>query len=178
MRIIHGELSGRRLHIPKHIQARPTTDLARESLFNILNNRLDYTNLVVLDLFSGTGAISYEFASLGASEITCIENNFKHATAIKQNCDTLRISNILVVKSDVFKYLSSCQKTFDVIFADPPYDLPQIADLPGLIMDAEILKKDGFLIIEHGPSTKFTQGIVPFETRHYGKVHFSFFSFN
>jgi len=177
MRIIHGEHSGRRLQLPKSIKARPTTDFAREGLFNILNNRVDFTELTVLDLFSGTGAIGYEFASLGTKEIVSVEINYRHVTAIQSNCDILGIKTIRVIKADAIKYIESNKRKFDIIFADPPYDMPILSSIPDRIREAEILNPDGTLIMEHGPSTKFHETKGYQETRKYGKVHFSFFEF-
>ena len=177
MRVIHGEFSGRRLHLPKSIKARPTTDFAREGLFNILRNRVDFTEISVLDLFAGTGAIGYEFASLGTKDIVSVEINYRHVTAIQNNCEILGITTLRAIKADAIKYIESNKRKFDLIFADPPYDIPILASIPDLIREAEILSHDGLLIMEHGPSTKFheTQGYQ--QTRKYGKVHFSFFEF-
>lgn len=175
MRIIHGEHSGRRIHLPKSLRARPTTDQAREGLFNILNNRYDLTGFRVLDLFAGTGSISYEFASLGCQSIISIDKDHFHVAAIKKNCDVIGLSAIRVIRRDAFRFLRSRGSQFDIIFADPPYDMPNIKDIPDIIIKSGCLDKNGLLILEHGPSNDFTSHKDWQETRKYGKVHFSFF---
>ncbi len=176
MRIIHGEHSGRRIHIPKNLRARPTTDQARESLFNILYNRVEFSELKVLDLFAGTGSISYEFASLGCPDIVSIDNDRFHVAAIQKNCDDVGLSAIRAIKSDVFKYIKYPGRKFDLIFADPPYDLKDLSEIPDKILNSGCLLPEGLLILEHGPSNSFTEHTAWQETRKYGKVHFSFFS--
>lgn len=175
MRIIHGEHSGRRIHLPKRLRARPTTDQARESLFNILNNRYELDGYRVLDLFAGTGSISYEFASLGCKSIISIDKDSFHVASIKKNCDEIGLSAISVIRSDVFRFLASSGSKFDMIFADPPYDMKNLKDIPDIIIDSGCLATDGLLILEHGPSNNFNDHKALDETRKYGKVHFSFF---
>lgn len=170
-------MSGRRIHVPKSLKARPTTDMARESLFNILMNKIDFDDIMVLDLFAGTGAISYEFASLGTPHIFAVDNNYKQVTAIQKNCEDLNVNSIIPLKADAFRYISSCRQQFDLIFADPPYDLTNFDTIPGLIKEAGILKENGLFILEHGPTRKFSNIEGWTETRKYGKVNFSFFSF-
>ena len=177
MRIIHGQLSGRRLDLPGNLKARPTTDLARESLFNILINRLDIEELAVLDLFAGTGAISYEFASLGCTNITSIDSNFQHVEQIRKNCEKLNITCVKAIRTDVFRFLKNTQQRYDLVFADPPYDLPNLQDIPELIRTSGIVKAGGLFIMEHGPKHQFSSTEGFSEIRRYGKVHFSFFSF-
>ncbi|MEA1875837.1 MAG: RsmD family RNA methyltransferase [Bacteroidota bacterium] len=176
MRIIHGEHSGRRITIPKQLRARPTTDQARENLFNILMNRYDMTNIRVLDLFAGTGSISYEFASLGCPEVICIENDRFHVAGIQKNCETIGLNAINVIRTDVFRFLSKPNRQFDIIFADPPYDLPILADIPTLVLNSGSMVQNSLFILEHGPSNNFKENSSWQETRKYGKVHFSFFS--
>jgi len=176
MRIIHGEHSGRRINLPKQLRARPTTDQARENLFNILMNRYDMTKLRVLDLFTGTGSISYEFASLGCTDITSIDNDRFHVASIKKNCETIGLDSINVIRMDVFRFLDKPNRQFDIVFADPPYDLPNLTKIPELILNSGILADDSILILEHGPSNNFREQTSWLETRKYGKVHFSFFS--
>jgi len=176
MRIINGYLSGRKPVLPKNLQARPTTDRARESLFNILRNRLDFEDCRVLDLFSGTGSISYEFASLGCRDITCVERDRIHCAAIRKNIEILDIQTIRLIETDVFNFLKKGVHPFDAIFADPPYDHPQLTHLPSLIIGQHKLAPDGVFILEHGPSVSFKEYPGFVEMRQYGKVHFSFFS--
>ena len=176
MRIIHGEHSGRRIHIPKHLRARPTTDQARESLFNILIHRQNLTEARVLDLFAGTGSISYEFASLGCPNIISIDNDNFHIAAIKKNCEVIGLSAITAIRSDVFRFIKFAGEPFNIVFADPPYDLPKLSSIPDQVIDSGCLAENGQLILEHGPSSKFSDHPNWNETRKYGKVHFSFFS--
>jgi 16S rRNA (guanine(966)-N(2))-methyltransferase RsmD len=175
MRIISGTLSGRRPVVPKSLQARPTTDMARLGLFNILRNRIDFEECRVLDLFSGTGIISFEFASLGCRDITCVERDRIHCSAIRKNLDLLDISSVRLVETDAFNFLKKGMHPFDVIFADPPYDHPLLDKLPGLIIGTGKLTGDGFFVLEHGPDRNFTEVHGFTEVRLYGKVHFSFF---
>jgi 16S rRNA (guanine(966)-N(2))-methyltransferase RsmD len=177
VRIIHGELSGRIPFIPKNLDARPTTDLARGALFNILLNRFDFDQLRVLDLFAGTGLISYEFASLGCRDITAVERDRFHCDAIRKNIDMLKLTGLRLVQTDVFRYLEKHPEPFDIIFADPPYDHPRIMLLPELVSKQGILKNNGTFILEHGPGLNFSEHQGFAESREYGKVHFSFFSY-
>lgn len=183
MRIISGIYGGRRLSPPKNITARPTTDFAKESLFNLLNNRIDFEGIDVLDLFAGTGGIGIECISRGAREVTAVEIAHVQQNWIIACCKQLGIRNLSLIRGDVFKFLSACRTKYDLIFADPPYALDQIPALPDLILDLthgqqggnSILKEDGWLVIEHGKDTDFTSHPRHVETRTYGSVHFSFF---
>ena len=175
MRIISGTYGGRRLSPPKNITARPTTDFAKESLFNLLNNRLDFEGIDVLDLFAGTGGIGIECASRGAREVTAVEIAHVQQNWIISCCRQLGIRNLRVIRGDVFKFLSACRTKYDLIFADPPYALEELAALPDLILQQDILKEDGWLVVEHGKDTNFTDHPRHVETRTYGSVHFSFF---
>jgi len=174
MRIIHGKYRSRRLIIPKKLKARPTTDQARESLFNILINRVCFEDVKVLDLFSGTGSISMEFASLGTQDITLIEKNKFQIQFINKNIELLGIESISVIQGDVFTFLKRENVKYDIIFADPPFDLQGIGQLPELITPL-LSDTQSVLILEHGPSTTFDGHPGLRETRRYGKVHFSFF---
>lgn len=176
MRITNGPLSGRKPIIPKNLKARPTTDVAREALFNILRNRIDFESVRVLDLFSGTGSISYEFASLGCPYILAVEWDRFHCEAIRKNLKLLDIRTVQLYQTDVFSFLSRNQNSFDLIFADPPYDHKHLADLPELIFASPLLKPEGLFILEHGPDQSFADHPKWKETRVYGKVHFTFFS--
>jgi 16S rRNA (guanine(966)-N(2))-methyltransferase RsmD len=160
---------------PKNITARPTTDFAKESLFNLLNNRMDFEGIDVLDLFAGTGGIGIECVSRGAREVTAVEIAHVQQNWIISCCKQLGIRNLSVIRGDVFKFLSACRQKYDLIFADPPYALEQLPALPDMILDACILKEDGWLVIEHGKDTDFTSHPNHVETRTYGSVHFSFF---
>jgi len=175
MRIVSGSLKGRRIQAPAHLPVRPTTDFAKESLFNILNNHVDFNDLHVLDLFAGIGSISYEFASRGAKLVLAVENNPKCADFIKQTTEKLHIENIHVMRTDVFAYIAKTRQTFDLIFADPPYDLSTINLLPSLIFEHNLLNPNGFFILEHSESYDFSAVPQFSELRKYGKVHFSFF---
>ena len=177
MRIVSGKLKGRRFSPPASFHARPTTDQARENLFNILNNLIDFEGQQVLDLFGGTGAISYEFASRGVGNITCVEKNYAHYRFIRQTIESFGIgSQVKVVKADVLKFLKKIPQQYTLIFADPPFDLPQLSQIPGIIMNSGILNNEGFFILEHGPDYNFEDFPFHYQTRHYGKVNFSIFS--
>lgn len=176
MRIISGIYRGRRLSPPKNITARPTTDFAKESLFNLLNNRLDFEGIDMLDLFAGTGGISIECVSRGAREVTAVEIAHVQQNWIISCCKQLGIRNLSVIRGDVFKFLNACRTKYDLIFADPPYALEQLPTLPDVILSQDILKENGWLVIEHGKDTDFTSHPRHFETRTYGSVHFSFFT--
>lgn len=180
MRIISGIYGGRRLSPPKNITARPTTDFAKESLFNLLNNRIDFEGIDVLDLFAGTGGIGIECVSRGAREVTAVEIAHVQQNWIISCCKHLGIRNLSLIRGDVFKFISACHTQYDLIFADPPYALDRIEELPELILGsnsgaASLLKENGWLVIEHGKDTDFTSHPNHIETRTYGSVHFSFF---
>ena len=144
-------------------------------LFNLLNNRLDFEGIDVLDLFAGTGGIGIECVSRGAREVTAVEIAHVQQNWIISCCRQLGIRNLSVIRGDVFKFLSACRTKYDLIFADPPYALEELAALPDLILQQDILKEDGWLVVEHGKDTNFTDHPRHVETRTYGSVHFSFF---
>lgn len=175
MRIIGGRYKGRRIEPPSDFKARPTTDFAREGLFNILSNRVDFELLNVLDLFSGTGSISYEFASRGAALVHLVDINAKHIAGIKRIIKDTGMENIRPIHIDVKRYLKTCRIKYDIVFADPPYDLPWLKELPDLITSSDIIKDDGFFILEHPRDLSFTDHKLFFEHRNYGGVNFSFF---
>ncbi|TAJ15706.1 16S rRNA (guanine(966)-N(2))-methyltransferase RsmD [Marinilabiliaceae bacterium JC017] len=176
MRIVSGQLKGIRFSPPKSFSARPTTDFAKENLFNVLGNRIDFEDQKVLDLFGGTGSISYEFASRGCQHITCIEKNFKHYKFISDTVKKLKLdTQIRPFKYCSFKYLEKCDETFDIIFADPPFDLKTLDNLPDLVFSRPILSENGFFILEHSDKKSFSNHPHFFEVRKYGKVHFSLF---
>lgn len=175
MRIVSGTHKGRRINPDKSFKARPTTDFAKENLFNVLNNMIDFEGLSVLDLFGGTGGISYEFASRGAKKIICVEMNHRHFSFIQKTCKELEFEQILPVRSDVFRFLRNCPQKFDVIFADPPYEMDAIETIPDLVFDKNLLNADGILIVEHSSKTDFSTHPDFDEIRKYGSVNFSFF---
>jgi 16S rRNA (guanine966-N2)-methyltransferase len=175
VRIISGKYRGRKISPPAGFRARPTTDYARESLFNILNNRIDFETVEVLDLFSGTGSISFEFASRGATAVHLVEKDSGNLSFIRRTINELKMRNIRPLHIDVKAYLKTCHYKYDVVFADPPYELPWLAELPELVIDASILKHDGFFILEHPKSYHFAGKKYFYEHRDYGSVNFSFF---
>ncbi len=177
MRIIGGKYRGRRIIPPSGFKARPTTDFAREGLFNILNNRIDFETVNVLDLFSGTGSISYEFASRGAASVHLVEKDIKHIAGIRHIIKDMGFENIKPVHIDVMAYLKTCSVKYDMVFADPPYDLSWLKELPDLVMDSDIINENGFFILEHPRGLNFNNHRLFFEHRNYGGVNFSFFKY-
>ena len=178
MRIVSGNLKGRRFSPPSNFKARPTTDYAKENLFNVLANRYNFEELKVLDLFSGTGSISFEFASRGCKNITSLELNYNHYRFILRCIHDLHLQEyISCIKGDAFKYIEKSNDSFDLIFADPPFDLPKAEEIPSLIMNSRLLKKNGLLIMEHSDKKKYSEHTNFFENRDYGKVNFSFFQY-
>lgn len=176
MRIIGGTYKGKQIIAPKNLPVRPTTDFAKEGLFNILNNKIDFEDLTVLDLFCGTGNISLEFASRGAKKIYAVDKHTPCLNFIKDTSKSLKINNIFIDRADVFKYLEKSTSSFDLIFADPPYELENIDLIYDLVFKNNVLNVDGYLIIEHGQTTDLSGKKNHIETRKYGNVHFSFFS--
>ncbi len=176
MRIIAGSLRGRRLNPPTTLPVRPTTDMARESLFNILNNYVDYEECTVLDLFAGTGAVSLEFVSRGAKEVISVDINAQCIDFIKSVALQFKVTNLRAVRSDVFDLLKRAYKRFDIVFADPPYSLDNLGQLPNLIFDANLLTDDGIFVLEHPREYQFEDHPHFWQHRHYGKVNFTFFA--
>lgn len=176
MRIIGGQYKGRIISPVAGLKARPTTDFARESLFNILNNRVDFKSISVLDLFSGTGAIGFEFASRGVEVVHMIEKDHKHISGIRQNIEKIGITNIKPVHIDVKAFLKTCKFKYDIVFADPPYDLGWLANIPDLVISSGVMKASGFFILEHPRALRFGDHELFYEHRNYGSVNFSFFS--
>ncbi len=176
MRIIGGEHGGRRFNPPtKMPHTRPTTDVAKEGLFNILQHQVDFASMKTLDLFGGTGSISYELASRGAYKLTIVEKDPAMYEFIKKTADTLRLENFNVIKMDVFRYINQCAEKFDFIFAGPPYALTSIDDIPRLVFEKKLLEKDGRFVLEHTPRNDYKS--FPFFTseRNYGTTVFSIF---
>jgi 16S rRNA (guanine(966)-N(2))-methyltransferase RsmD len=179
MRIISGKYKGRRISPPKGLPVRPTTDMSKEALFNVLNNHFSFEGLKVLDLFAGTGNISYEFASRGSSPITAVDGDFGCVKFIKQVATEYDF-NIAATKSDVFKFLEKNNATFDIIFADPPYALDQATfeRIVLLVFDKNTLNNDGMMVIEHSKYTKLDHMIHFSFKKSYGGSIFSFFELN
>ena len=175
MRIISGTFKGRRFQLPKNLKARPTTDFAKENLFNILSNRIDFEEIRVLDLFAGTGSIGFECLSRGALSVTFVEQYTLHVHFIKEVMQKLSCENGSVVTGDVYRYIETNASTFQFIFADAPYDDPKMESIPDRIFSSKLLSQDGLLIVEHGRSTKYDKHPNFMEERTYGSVHFSFF---
>ncbi len=175
MRIISGKFKGKRINPPQNITARPTTDFAKESLFNLLNNRIDIEDADVLDLFSGTGSISLECVSRGAREVIGIELAQRQADFIRKTIAQLNITNYRLLRTDVFRFLDSCKIQFDFIFADPPYDLPTLPTLPQIIFEKGLLKTDGIFVLEHPTKYDFSEHPHFCDHRNYGSVNFTFF---
>lgn len=175
MRIISGSHKGRHIPIRKNLTARPTTDFAKENLFNIISNQINIEGLDVLDLFAGTGSISFEFASRGCSSIITVEKDYKSYSFIKKTAVELGFDMLRAVKVDAFKFIEINKQKYDLIFADPPYDNKDLKKLPDLLFNSGALKNDGWFILEHGKTHEFTSNEHLFDTRKYGSVHFSFF---
>ena len=176
MRIIGGDLGGRRLHPPSKMpHTRPTTDMAKEGLFNILQNNLDFEGLRTLELFGGTGNISYELASRGAADLTVVEKDPAMAAFIGRSAGELGLKNLHVIRQDVFKYLHLCTESFDFIFADPPYALETMDELPGIIAAKELLKPDGWFVLEHEYRNDYREFPRFAAHRQYGTTVFSIF---
>ncbi len=176
MRIIGGSFNRRVLRPPSGLPVRPTTDKAKESLFNILNNYIDFEDVRVLDLFAGTGSISFEFASRGATEVLAVDRDIRCVRYIQKVKQELGMTNLKVIKADAFHLPAYIQPGFDIIFCDPPYDMAGVDKLPGLIESKKLLLPGAFLIIEHDKSISFDD-LPAFEfKKNYSKVHFSFLS--
>ncbi len=178
MRIIGGTLKGLRLNPPKNLPVRPTTDMAKEALFNILLNQVDFEGLRVLDLFSGTGNISLEFASRGAENVVSVDRSIQCVHYLKDSARLHKLEQIQVFKDDVFKYLQLETDQFDLIFADPPYDLNRIPEIPKVIFDKNLLIPGGLLIVEHQSLQNLSNHPAFVEQRTYGHSSFSFFKAN
>ena len=176
MRIIGGEMGGRKINPPvKMPYTRPTTDIAKEGLFNILQNNLDLPELKTCDLFGGTGSISYELYSRGVQDGTVVEKDPVMYEFIKKTAAALNLENFKTVKMDVFKYIAQCTETYDLIFAGPPYAMPSIDDLPVKITERNLLKMNGWFVLEHTPRNNYEQFPLFFTSRNYGTTIFSIF---
>ena len=175
MRIITGKFRGKQIHPPVNLPVRPTTDFAKESLFNILNNLIDFEGLHVLDLFAGTGSISYEFFSRGSEIVTAIDNEPRCVAFINKTALEMKAENLEAVREDVFQFLKHPFGQYELIYADPPYDMEGIDTLPGLVLASSVLKEDGLFILEHSRNQDFSQNAGFDQHRNYGNVNFSFF---
>lgn len=175
MRIIRGKYGRRRFDVPSNITARPTTDFARENIFNVLENIIDFEGCEALDLFAGTGAISFELLSRGCSHVTCVEKCSTQYNFIKKVKDILHDENLIMVKGDVFRFLETSSRKYDLIFADPPYDLPDFAEVPERILSSRMLKDGTIVVAEHSGKYDFSDLPHFYEHRAYGSVNFSIF---
>jgi 16S rRNA (guanine(966)-N(2))-methyltransferase RsmD len=176
MRIIGGEHGGRKFNPPNNMPyTRPTTDIAKEGLFNILQHQLDLDNLKTLDLFGGTGSISYELASRGVRDLTIVEKDPAMYEFIKKTSSALRLENFKVIKMDVFKFIQQCDDKFDLIFAGPPYALTSIDDLPKRIFEKQLLQTNGWFVLEHTPKNDYKGFPFYKYERNYGTTVFSIF---
>jgi 16S rRNA (guanine(966)-N(2))-methyltransferase RsmD len=175
MRIISGSHKGRVLRPPQGLPVRPTTDMAKESLFNILNNYIDFESVNVLDLFAGTGNISLEFASRNAISVLSIDLNVRCTDYISKTAADFKFSNLAVIRANVLAFLARSTGKYDVIFADPPYDMADREKIPALIFDNNWLAEEGYFIMEHDKYLSFKDHPYFSEERRYGKIHFSFF---
>lgn len=178
MRIIRGKYGRRRFDPPKNITARPTTDFARENIFNVMENIEDIEGSSVCDLFSGTGAIAFEFLSRGAAEVTAVELALTQVNFIRSVKEKLGDQNLRIIKGDVFKFISGTRKPYDIIFADPPYNLPRFDEIPELVINSALVKPGTLFILEHFGSKDFSSLPGFFERREYGSVNFSMFRIN
>ncbi len=175
MRVIGGNLKGIRFEPPKNIPTRPTTDFAKEGLFNTLNNNFNFDNIKVLDLFGGTGSISYEFASRGCTDITTIEIFPRCADFIKTTIKKHNLTAIKVMQMDVFRFIETAQLQYDVIFAGPPYPLPNLNTIPDLVFQHHLIDGKGWFILEHNPNHNFEQHSNFYRSKNYGTTIFSIF---
>jgi 16S rRNA (guanine966-N2)-methyltransferase len=177
MRIISGTFKGRRFIPPaKNWPTRPTTDIAKEGLFNILNNRIDFEETIMLDLFGGTGSHCYEFISRGCTDATYVDTHGPAVAFVKNVSEELKITDcISIQKMDVFKFIAGSKKSYDYIFAGPPYPLPTLNTIPAKIFETQILAEDGLFIMEHNPNHNFKAHKNYVEERNYGSTIFSFF---
>jgi 16S rRNA (guanine(966)-N(2))-methyltransferase RsmD len=178
LRIISGKNKGRKIIAPAHLPVRPTTDFAKEGLFDILTNHFVFSETDILDLFAGTGNISYEFISRDAKSVIAVDNNYGCIKFIQQTSEKLNYKNLNAIRADYKVFIKHTGKKWDIIFADPPYDMEDIENLPALIFEKQLLKPNGWLIIEHGKNTDLRKYPDFFDHRVYGHVNFSFFTKN
>ena len=170
MRIITGQYKGRHFDIPRSFKARPTTDFAKENIFNVLQNYIDFEDATALDLFAGTGSISLELVSRGCSRVIS-----DHANFIRECFKKLGEDKDLLIRGDVFRFLRTCKQKFDFIFADPPYALEKLPEIPDLVLNGDLLNEEGIFVFEHGKNYDFSDHPRFLEHRSYGSVNFSIF---
>lgn len=175
MRIITGQYKGRHFDIPRTFKARPTTDFAKENIFNVLQGYIDFEGAEALDLFAGTGSISLELTSRGCAKVISVEADRDHAHFIRECFKKLGEERDILIKGDVFRFLKTCKQKFDFIFADPPYALKELPQIPDLILEGGLLKEEGILVFEHGKNYDFSSLPRFLEHRSYGSVNFSLF---
>lgn len=175
MRIIRGKYGRRRFDVPSNISARPTTDFARENIFNVLENLTDLEDADCLDLFAGTGAIRFEFLSRECRHVTAVEKASTQWRFISQVAQRLNVDNFTLIRGDVFRFVATCTGKFDIIFADPPYDLPRFGEIPSLILSSKMLREGTIFVIEHSRNYDFSNLPHFLEHRVYGSVNFSIF---
>ena len=175
MRIITGQFKGRHFDIPRTFKARPTTDFAKENIFNVLNGYIDFDGITALDLFAGTGSISLELVSRGCKEVVSVEKDRDHARFIADCMKKINAENDILIRGDVFRFLKSCHQKFDLIFAAPPYALPELDPLHDLVFEHDLLAADGVFVFEHGKHNDFSAHPRFKEHRSYGSVNFSIF---
>lgn len=175
MRIITGKYKGRHFDIPRSFKARPTTDFAKENIFNVLTGYMDFEGATALDLFSGTGSITLELLSRGCSQVVSVEQDREHHRFISDCLKKLDTQACLPLRGDVFRFLKNCRQQFDLVFADPPYALKELPQVPELVFEHQLLKTDGLLVFEHGKDYDFSQHPHFVEHRVYGSVNFSIF---
>lgn len=176
IRIISGSRKGRKIVAPSNLPVRPTTDFAKEGLFNVLVNRIDFEEVKFLDLFAGTGNISFEMASRGCKNITCVDSDSRCLRFISEMADKLEFPKFKTVRGDAFSFIKSAKGKWDLIFVDPPYEqVETTGTIPKLVFEAGMVEPGGLLIIEHPERIYFTDTSHMLETRKYGKVNFSFF---
>ncbi len=175
MRIITGQYKGRHFDIPRTFKARPTTDFAKENIFNVLQGYVDFDGGEALDLFAGTGSISLELVSRGCSKVISVEADRDHANFIRDCFKKLGEERDILIRGDVFRFLKSCKQKFDFIFADPPYALKELPQIPDIIMGNDMLKEEGIFVFEHGKNYDFSSHPRFLEHRSYGSVNFSLF---
>ena len=176
MRIITGQYKGRHFDVPRSFKARPTTDFAKENIFNVLMQYVDFDGVIALDLFSGTGSIALELLSRGCSQVVSVEVDRDHHRFIQQCVQKLQAeTRMKCIRGDVFRFVKSCHRQFDFIFADPPYALPELPTIPDLVFERQLLAPEGIFVFEHGKDHDFSQHRHFLEHRSYGSVNFSLF---
>lgn len=175
MRIIRGKFGRRRFDVPGNISARPTTDFARENIFNVLENMIDFEGKHALDLFAGTGAITFEFLSRGCASVTAVEKASVQYNFIRKVAQQLAVDNLRLVRGDALRFMETCAAKFDIVFADPPYDMPGFENVPGAILGSQMLHEGTIVVVEHSKKHDFSHMPGFSEHRAYGSVNFSIF---